>query len=109
MVNNAKIKQGSNKHTTSIKKTMLLRTLDQTGYHSTTMDDIQELLKSNRHSYLQPLDDYRYTITGLARDKYYIKCENTQEVNELTGYYEKITGRPVVSDVGLAQLGRAED
>lgn len=88
---------------------MLLRTLNQTGYHSTTMDDIQELLKANRHSYLQPLDDYRYTITGLARDKYYIKCETISEVNELTGYYEKITGRQVVSDVGLAQLGRAED
>ncbi|MBQ2652560.1 MAG: hypothetical protein IJF83_03305 [Methanobrevibacter sp.] len=88
---------------------MLLRTLDQTGYKSITMDEIQDLLKNNRHSYLQPLDDYRYTITGLARDKYYIKCETITEVNTLTEYYEKITGRPVVSDVGLAQLGRAED
>lgn len=88
---------------------MLLRTLKQTGYHPATMEEIKDLLKANRHSYLQSLDLTRYTITGLTRDKYYIKCENTQEVNELTGYYEKITGRPVVSDVGLAQLGRAED
>jgi len=72
---------------------MLLRTLKQTGYHPATMEEIKDLLKANRHSYLQSLDLTRYTITGLTREKYYIKCETKEEARELIQYYEEITGR----------------
>lgn len=72
---------------------MLLRTLKQTGYQPTTREEIQKILKANKHSHLQSLDPTRYTITGLARDKYYIKCETKKEASQLIKDYEKITSR----------------
>lgn len=72
---------------------MQLRTLKQTRYQSTTMEEIKKLLQANKHSYLQSLDISHYTITGLNREKYYIKTENPGETRELLSYYEKTTGR----------------
>lgn len=76
---------------------MQLRTLKQTAYKPTTPEEIIQILKENRHSHLQSLDPTRYTITGLGRQKYYIKCETADEAKNLIQYYEEITGRTIQS------------
>ena len=76
---------------------MLLRTPKETKYHPVSMDEIKTIIQDNRHSHLQNLDLTRYTITGLDRKKYYLKCETNDEARQLIEYYEAITGRSVLS------------
>ena len=76
---------------------MLLRTPKETKYRPVSMDEIKNIIQDNRHSHLQNLDLTRYTITGLDRKKYYLKCETNDEARQLIEYYEEITGRSVLS------------
>ena len=76
---------------------MLLRTPKETQYSSVSMDEIKNIIQDNKHSHLQSLDLTRYTITGLDRKKYYLRCETNDEAKQLIKYYEEITGRAVLS------------